>query len=94
MNVQGLRKAGYEVEGFPADAANPEAVSLAVQKVRAALGPIHVLLWNAYGLGAGDLTTATPQEFRGVLEVPTVGFLAAVQAARPISSGSRTQPCS
>jgi NADP-dependent 3-hydroxy acid dehydrogenase YdfG len=55
----------------------------ALKKVRAALGPITVLLWTAYDGGAGDLTTADAAAIRGVLDVGITGFLAAVQEALP-----------
>lgn len=51
--------------------------------VRAALGPISILHWNAYAGGAGDLTTAPVEELRAPLDVSVFGLLAAVQAALP-----------
>ena len=44
---------------------DPAAVTDMVARVRASLGPITVVHWNAYASGAGDLTTASP----AVLEV-------------------------
>ncbi len=53
-------------------------------KVRAKLGPIAVIHWNAYGGGeAGDLATTDPAAVRGVFDVAVIGLLAAVQDALP-----------
>jgi NADP-dependent 3-hydroxy acid dehydrogenase YdfG len=39
--------------------------------------------WNAYTGGAGDLTTASTDELRAVLNVTVHGLIAAVQASLP-----------
>jgi len=54
-----------------------------VARVRDSLGPITVVHWNAYAGGAGDLTTASPDELRTSLDVGVIGLVAAVQAALP-----------
>ncbi|MFT3924012.1 MAG: SDR family NAD(P)-dependent oxidoreductase [Myxococcales bacterium] len=82
-SVQALRKAGVEATGFPADAGDPAAIGQAVREARTSLGPIHVILWNAYGAGAGDLLSAPTEELRAALNVPVLGLLSAVQAALP-----------
>ena len=52
-------------------------------KVEQALGPVAAIHWNAYGAGAGDLTTASTEEIRGVYEVAVVGLLTLVQTTLP-----------
>jgi NADP-dependent 3-hydroxy acid dehydrogenase YdfG len=82
--VTALKAKGIEAAAFTADAADPDAIRAAVGKARAALGPITVIHWNAYGgAAAGDLATADAAAVRGVFDVAIVGLLAAVQEALP-----------
>ncbi len=82
--VKALRAKGIEAGAFPADAGDPAAIRAALGKARAALGPIHVIQWNAYGGSeAGDLVTADAAAVRSVFDVAIVGLLAAVQEALP-----------
>jgi short-subunit dehydrogenase len=82
--VKALEAKGIEVAAFPADAADPTAMRAVVGKVRASLGPVSVLHWNAYAGGqAGDLLTADPATLRGLADVGVVGLLAAVHEALP-----------
>ena len=53
-----LSQAGVTAQAFPCDLSDPAAVRALVRDVRAALGPIAIVHWNAYSGGAGDLTTA------------------------------------
>ena len=78
-----LRDAGVTARAFPCDLGDVAAVQRLVADVRAALGPITVVHWNAYGGAAGDLTSCDPADLRGVLDVGVVGEVAAVQAALP-----------
>jgi short-subunit dehydrogenase len=82
--VASLKAKGVVAAAFPADAADPAAIRAAIGKARAALGPITVVHWNAYGgAEAGDLATADPVAVRGVFDVAIVGLLAAVQESLP-----------
>lgn len=82
--VSALKAKGIAAAAFPADASDPTSIRAAIGKARAALGPIAVLQWNAYGGGeAGDLATTDPAAVRGVFDVAIVGLLAAVQEALP-----------
>ena len=74
---------GVTAKAFPCDLGDPSAVAALVSDVRASLGPVSVLHWNAYAGGAGDLTTAPVAELRAPLDVAVFGLLAAVQAALP-----------
>lgn len=76
-----LQDAGVNARAFPCDLGNVEAVQRLIADVRGAFGPIGVLHWNAYVGGAGDLTTATAQELRTVLDVTVFGLISAVQAS-------------
>jgi NADP-dependent 3-hydroxy acid dehydrogenase YdfG len=77
--VAALDKAGITARAFRYDLGNPDGVRAMVKEVQAALGPISVLHWNAYARLAGDLTTAPPDESRGVFDVAIHGLLAGVQ---------------
>ncbi len=82
--VSALKAKGIAAGAFPADAGDPTAIRAAFANVRAALGPITVLHWNAYsGSGVADLLTVDPASLRGVFDVGVVGLLAAVQDALP-----------
>ncbi|MBK8256830.1 MAG: SDR family oxidoreductase [Polyangiaceae bacterium] len=78
-----LTESGIKAKAFPCDLGNAEAVQTMIRGVRSALGPVSVVHWNAYGGGAGDLTTSKPDELRGALNVAVHGMIAAVQEALP-----------
>jgi NAD(P)-dependent dehydrogenase (short-subunit alcohol dehydrogenase family) len=81
--VRSLEAKGVRAAAFPADLSDPAAIEALIAKVRAQLGPITVLHWNAYGSGGGDLLSAKPAEIRSVFELPVVGLVTALQAALP-----------
>lgn len=80
---QALTAAGLTAKAFPCDLGDVNAVRALIPAVRAALGPIAVLHWNAYAGGAGDLVRGDLNELRGALDVSLHGMLAAVQEALP-----------
>lgn len=81
--IAALKAEGIEAAGFVADAGNPVAITSAIESARRTLGPIAVLQWTAYGMGGGDLTTASPDEVRAIIDIPLVGLTAALQASLP-----------
>lgn len=81
--VRSLAARDVRAAAFPADLSDPAAIAALISKVRAELGPVTVLHWNAYGNAGGDLLTAKPAEIRSVFELPVVGLLAALQASLP-----------
>ncbi len=85
--VAALTAAGVPAAAFAADAGDTAAICGAIEQARAALGPIGVLHWNAFGSfaerEAGDLLLAKPDAVRGVFDIAIAGLLAAVQAALP-----------
>ena len=81
--VDDLTAKGVVAASFPADAGDPVAIAEAVRKASAALGPVGVLHWNAFGGERIDLLTAGPAAVRGAFDVAVVGLLAAAQAALP-----------
>jgi NADP-dependent 3-hydroxy acid dehydrogenase YdfG len=82
--VQALQKKGTAAAAFPADAADPAAIRAAIGKVRAELGSITVLHWNAIsGSEVRELVAADPASVRSVFDVAVVGLLAAVQETLP-----------
>jgi NADP-dependent 3-hydroxy acid dehydrogenase YdfG len=81
--AEALGQRGITARAFPTDLADPAAVSSLVGRVRDSLGPVAVVHWNAYSNAAGDLTSATTADLRGVLDLGIVGLVAAVQEALP-----------
>jgi NAD(P)-dependent dehydrogenase (short-subunit alcohol dehydrogenase family) len=82
--VEALAAKGVAAAAFQADAADPASIRAAIGAARAALGPVSVLHWNAFGGHAtGDLLAADPAAVGGAFDVAVVGLLAAVQEALP-----------
>ena len=81
--VKELSAQGVEAKAFAGDLSGPDSARQVVARVRKELGPVHILHWNAYLPGAGDLTSADPKELRPVLEIATGSLSAAVQEALP-----------
>jgi NAD(P)-dependent dehydrogenase (short-subunit alcohol dehydrogenase family) len=82
--VSALKASGIAAAAFPADAADPAAISAAIRKVRAELGSITAIHWNAFGgAEAGDLLTADPSALRGIFDVAVFGLLTAAREALP-----------
>lgn len=80
--VAALAARGITARGFRADAGDPESIRSALKDIRAAMGPISILHWNAYGAEAGDLLTADPQALQRDLDVSVFGLLAATNEVR------------
>jgi len=78
-----LREAGVEAKAFPCNLADAEAVRALVRSVRSAFGAVNVVHWNAYTFGAGDLTTASSEELRLVVDVACNNMIVATQEALP-----------
>lgn len=78
-----LTAKGIRAQAFPTDLANPDAVRDMIAAVRAELGPITAIHWNAYGSGGGDLLTSDDAGVRDVLTIAVGSLVAAVQAALP-----------
>lgn len=68
--------------GFQADAADPTSIQTALKNIRAQMGPIAILHWNAYGAEAGDLLTADPEALQRDFDVSIFGLLAATNEVR------------
>ncbi|MBN1205066.1 MAG: SDR family NAD(P)-dependent oxidoreductase [Myxococcaceae bacterium] len=78
-----LTSAGITAKAFPCNLGDPTAVRSLIREVRASLGPITALHWNAYTHGAGDLTTAPVEELHAPVDVAVLGLVAGVQEALP-----------
>jgi NADP-dependent 3-hydroxy acid dehydrogenase YdfG len=81
--AKALTDAGVTAKGFACDLSDAAAVKKTVADVRASLGPVTVIHYNAYGSGAGDLLTSEVDDFKRVLDVAVSGLVVAVQAAHP-----------
>ena len=78
-----LAAEGITARAFACDLADSAAVTALVADVRAALGPVHVVHYNAYGGGGGDLTSSSPDGLATALDIAVLGLVSAVQAALP-----------
>jgi NADP-dependent 3-hydroxy acid dehydrogenase YdfG len=78
-----LATAGVTAKAFPCDLGDAAAVQKMLREVKASLGPVTALHYNAYYGAAGDLTTAKPGELNTVLDVAVNGLVAAVQETLP-----------
>ena len=76
LEAQGIRAAA-----FRADLSREADIEGALEGVRAKLGPVTALHWNAYSSMAGDLLSADADDARAVFDIPVVGLLAAVKYA-------------
>jgi NADP-dependent 3-hydroxy acid dehydrogenase YdfG len=81
--VAELTASGIRAAAFRADLSGEAEVENALESVRAQLGPITVLHWNAYATSAGDLLAADASATREIFDVPVFGLLAAVRYALP-----------
>lgn len=88
--VSALKTRGIAAAAFQADAGDATAIAAAIRNVRAKLGPIAVIHWNAFGGSeAGDLLTADPVALRGLFDVAVFGLLAATREALPDLKNAR-----
>lgn len=81
--TEALEQEGITARAFPADLGDPTAVRAVLREIRASLGPVTVLHWNAYSQGANDLTTAGSKELDALFNVPVYGLIAGVQESLP-----------
>jgi len=81
--VSSLAAKGFKAEAFPTDLSDPASVRALIQKVRATLGPITVLQWNAYAGDAGDVLTADVASLHRVFDVAVTSLVAAIQESLP-----------
>jgi NAD(P)-dependent dehydrogenase (short-subunit alcohol dehydrogenase family) len=84
-----LEEQKIHARAFQCDVSDPDAVRSMLTKVRAALGPIEVVHWNALAGRAGDLVIASTAEVRTVFDVSVHGLVAALQEALPDLEQSR-----
>ncbi|HLK40218.1 MAG TPA: SDR family NAD(P)-dependent oxidoreductase [Polyangiaceae bacterium] len=80
--ARALRAKGVDAAALVADGGDPTSIREVVRKASAALGPIAVIQWNAYGGDrAGDLIAADAAALHSVFDVAVVGLVVAVQEA-------------
>jgi NADP-dependent 3-hydroxy acid dehydrogenase YdfG len=87
--AESLGAAGIVAEAFPCDLGDSGGVRQMLAQVKATLGPVTVLHWNAYLGAAGDLTTAKPNELPMAIDVAVNGLIAAVQETLPDLEASK-----
>lgn len=81
--AKALVASGAKAAAYPTNLGDPAAVTALVAKVRADLGPITVIHWNAYTGAAGDLLAGDPADVRVPFDVSVTGLVAATKAALP-----------
>lgn len=79
-----LKAQGIAAAAFAGDASDPTSIAAAIRNVRAGLGPITAIHWNAYGATeAGDLLATDPATLRSMFDVAVFGLIAAAREALP-----------
>lgn len=78
-----LEGKGITAKPFTCDLSDAAQVRELIGNVKAQLGPATVIHWNAYGGGAGDLTTCDPAELDGVFDLSVTSLVVATQQALP-----------
>ena len=81
--VKSLEARGITAAAFPADLGDEAQVQGMIAAVRAKLGPITALHWNAYSTGAGDLLSADSAAIRQAFELPVTNLVVALRLALP-----------
>ncbi len=81
--VKELEAKGVKAAAFPCDLSDPAATRALVGAVKAKLGPVAVIHWNAYTSEAGDLLTADAAALHRVFDVAVGSLVGAVQEALP-----------
>jgi len=79
--VSALKEKGIQAAAFATDLGDAKAVTAMIAAVRAQLGAISVLHYNAYTGGSGDLLSASAEGLRRSFDVSVGGLVAAVQAS-------------
>lgn len=80
--VAALKEKGINASAFPADAGDPASIRAAIRAVRAQLGSLTVLHWNAYsGLETSDLLAADDAARHRLFDVAISGLLAGADEA-------------
>ncbi|MBE1237966.1 SDR family NAD(P)-dependent oxidoreductase [Phaeovibrio sulfidiphilus] len=87
--VEELSGEGLQVRAFPADLADITSLGRVVEDVRAALGPIGILHWNAFLDVEGGLLEAPLSDLTGSFELRVTAYIAAVRACLPDLEASR-----
>lgn len=81
--VSALGSTGITAKPFACDLADTGQVRELLGNVKAQLGPVTVIHWNAYGASAGDLTTCDPGELGDVFDLSVTSLVVAMQQALP-----------
>ena len=88
--ARAIRESGGSATAFTADVSRRAAVDVMVAAVRAAYGPIHVLVNNAgIALPSGSIVGVEPAAWRRVLDVNVKSMLFCSQAVVPDMIGAR-----
>ncbi len=81
--IEAVAKATPGAQAFVYDAADPDAAGPVFERVRDALGPVDVLIYNAGGGRFISIDDTTLDDMRGAWAVNTEGLFCATQAVLP-----------
>jgi NADP-dependent 3-hydroxy acid dehydrogenase YdfG len=81
--AEALGTKGITAKPFAGDLADTATVRELFASIKAQLGPVTVIHWNAYGAGAADLTTCDPAELGDVFDLSVTSLVVATQQALP-----------
>jgi NAD(P)-dependent dehydrogenase (short-subunit alcohol dehydrogenase family) len=90
MRVARNHLPGQSVPGYsaPADVADPGAVDDMVERVRADLGPVEVLVCNAAHMVMGGIDEVGPDAFWKVIDTNLTGSFYCIRACAPAMAGA------
>lgn len=78
-----VEEAGGRALSAPADAADPASIAAAFARVKASLGPVDVLIYNAGVFRMAGALEITPQEIEDAWKINCFGGFVSAQAALP-----------
>ncbi len=78
-----LSATGHAAIAIAADASHPAEIANAVARVRAELGPIEVLIYNASSASGNGLLGTKAEEFEATWRITTLGAFAAAREIAP-----------
>lgn len=81
--VGALQEQGIRAYAFAADLADTEAARQVVREVRAKIGHLAVLHWNAFADVEGNLLETAPSVLQESLNIRLISYLTAIQEALP-----------
>jgi NAD(P)-dependent dehydrogenase (short-subunit alcohol dehydrogenase family) len=86
--VKALAAKGITAAAFATDLGDAAAAEALPARVRAQLGPVVAVHWNAYAGAAGDILTADGAAVHAALDIATTSLVATIRGALPDMKGA------